>query len=95
MSKKRSNKGSQTRKQKRATAKRQSRSQRSGPSGPQEGSGGGGALMSLRGGFKGAVGTVTGKKPKTRKGAIISNIFWTLLTVAALALLAYKLWKVL
>jgi hypothetical protein len=50
-------------------------------------------MMSLRGGFKGAVGSVTGKKPKTKRGSIISNIIWTVLTIAALALLAYKIYQ--
>ena len=55
-------------------------------------SGGGGSLMSLRGGFKGAVGSMTGKKPKTKRGALVANIVWTVLTVVVLALLAYRLY---
>ncbi len=53
---------------------------------------GGGSLMGIRGGFKGAVGSMTGKKPKTRRGALISNVIWTVLTLALLALLAYKIY---
>ena len=48
--------------------------------------------MSLRGGFKGAVGSMTGKKPKTKRGALMANIVWTVLAVVALALLAYRLY---
>lgn len=94
MSKKRGGKSVKSRKGKRSASGRRSKSQ--GRSSSSSGSSsGGGAMMSLRGGFKGAVGSVTGKKPKTRWGSIVSNIVWTLLTVAALALLAYKLYKVL
>jgi len=46
----------------------------------------------MRGGFKGAVGSVTGKKPKSKKGAMISNVIWTILTLAALAFVAYRVY---
>lgn len=63
-----------------------------GTTGSRSSSGSGGSLMGIRGGFKGAVGSMTGKKPKTKRGAVVSNIIWTALTLAALALLAYKIY---
>jgi hypothetical protein len=53
----------------------------------------GGSMMTLRGGFKGAVGSLTGKKPKTKRGAILANVFWTVLTVVVVALLAYRIYQ--
>ena len=53
----------------------------------------GGAMMRMRGGFKGVVSNLKGEQPKTKTGAVVSNIFWTALTVAAVALLAFRLYQ--
>jgi hypothetical protein len=83
-------------KSKKPSSRKKSRSKKkkkSGPNGSSGGASGGGSMMTLRGGFKGAVGSLTGKKPKSKKGALLSNIFWALLTVGVLALLAYRIYQ--
>jgi hypothetical protein len=94
MGKKKSKKTKKSKKQ--ASRKKRTSTKKKSKSGGGSGSGSGasgGSMMTLRGGFKGAVGSLTGKKPKSKKGAIISNIFWTLLTIAVAALLAYRIYK--
>ncbi len=59
----------------------------------KDSSSGGGAMMGFRRGFKGVVGSVTGSQPKSKAGKKASDIFWTILTILAVALLAYRLYQ--
>jgi hypothetical protein len=58
------------------------------PSGvPKTGGGGGGVLQSMRSGFR----QVAGVEQAKGKPSKLSNAIWTILLIAALALLAYRL----
>ncbi len=55
----------------------------------------GGAMMSLRSGFKGVAKSVVGADEPKKKPSLISNIFWGVLTAALLGLLVYRVWRLL
>ncbi len=50
-------------------------------------------MMGLRRGFKGVVGSVAGKEPKTKGAKKASDVFWTVVTILAVALIAYRLYQ--
>lgn len=75
------------RKKRKRKSKASSSSPAAPPSGvPKTGGGGGGVLQSMRSGFRQVAGVEQAKGPPSK----LSNVIWTILLVAAAALLVYR-----